>query len=122
LKPVRKGYKVFADYFQFYLQDEGERPEAPADYTDEDIRGRIKAEAFVLVIQPVRNMTVPVEVEVADASPALAPENWDHIAEASIELPSGRLEIQECTGESIDVLPVPPGTYQRERISEDWTL
>jgi hypothetical protein len=112
LKAVTKRYDVFADYFQFYLQDEVERPEAPTDYTEEDIGRRIKAARFVVVIQPVRNMTVPVEVEVTDASPALVLEDWDHIAEASLELPSGRLEIHECTGGSIDVLPVPPGTYR----------
>jgi hypothetical protein len=66
----------------------------------------------VVVIQPARNMTVAVDVEVTDVSPTLAPDNWDHIAEASIELPSGRLEIHECTGGSIDVLPVSPGAYR----------
>lgn len=88
------------------------RPDAPTDFTDEDTCRRIKAAPFVVVIQPVRNMTVPVEVEVTDAPPALELENWDHIAEASLELPSGRLEIHECTGGSIDVLPVLPGTYR----------
>ena len=65
-----------------------------------------------MVIQPSRNMTVPVEIEVSDVPPTLAFENWDHVAEASIELPSGRLEIHECTEGSIDVLPVAPGTYR----------
>lgn len=112
LKAVKKRYDVFSDYFQFYLWDEGERPDAPTDYTDEDTGRRIKAAPFVVVIQPVRNMTVPVEVEVTDASPALVLESWDHVAEASIELPSGRLEIHECTGGSVDVLPILPGTYR----------
>jgi hypothetical protein len=107
-----KRYEIFADYFQFYLWDEGERPEAPTDYTEEDIRRRIKAAPFMVVIQPVRNMDVPLEVEVAETSPALVLEGWDHIAEASIELPSGRLEIHESTGGSIDVLPLLPGTYR----------
>jgi hypothetical protein len=109
---VNKRYEIFADYFQFYLRDEGEQPHAPTDYTDEDIKRRIKVAPFVIVIQPARNMTVPVAVEVADASPTLVFDSWDHIAEASIDLPSGRLEIHECTGGSIDVLSVLPGTYR----------
>lgn len=109
---VSKRYDVFADYFQFYLQDADERPHPPVDYTDDDIERRIKATPFLLVIQPVRNMTVPVEIEVAAAPPPLAPDDWDHIAEASIALPSGGLEIHECTGGSIDIIPVPPGTYR----------
>lgn len=109
---LKKRYEVFADYFQFYLWDEGKRPDAPTNYTEEDTKRRIKAGPFVVVIQPARNMTVPVEIEVADTPPTLAFAKWDHVAEASIELPSGRLEIHECTGGSIDVLPVAPGTYR----------
>ena len=109
---VTRSYEIFADYFQFYLWDEGKQPDAPTDYTEEDSKCRVKAAPFVVVILPARNMSVPVEVEIADAAPTLAFESWDHIAEASIALPSGRLEIHECTGGSIDVLPVMPGTYR----------
>ena len=107
-----KRYQIFADYFQFYLWDADERPNAPEDYDDEDIRRRIKTVPFVVVIQPVRNMEVPVEIELAPAPPPLALDHWDHVAEASIELPSGRLEIHKCTGGSIDTLPVTPGSYR----------
>jgi len=111
-RAVNRRYEVFADYFQFYLWDAGERPDPPVDFTEEDIERRIKAASFIVVIQPVRNMTVPVEITIADAPPPLAPDDWDHIVEASIELPSGRLEIHECTGGSIDIISVPPGTYR----------
>lgn len=107
-----KHYEIFADYFQFYLWDAIERPNAPEDYDDEDIRRRVKAAPFIVVIQPARNMDVPVGIEVADAPPPLVLDDWDHIAEASIELPSGRLEIHECTGGSIDIIPVSPGSYR----------
>lgn len=112
LKPVKKRYDIFADYFQFYLWDEEKGPDVLIDYTDEDVRRRITAAPFVVAIQPVRNMTVPVEVEVTGAPPALELDDWDHVAEASLELPSGRLEIQELAGTSIDVLPILPGTYR----------
>ncbi len=59
--------------------------------------------------------------------PPLALDDWDHVAEASIELPSGRLEIHECTGGSIDIIPVTPGSYRvracfvgLDTLSEDW--
>lgn len=109
---MNRRYDIFADYFQFFLWDEGKRPDAPTDFTDEDIKRRVKAAPFLVVIQPARNMTVPVEVEVTDGPPALLVDDWDHIAEASLDLPSGRLEIHESTGGSIDVLPVLPGTYR----------
>lgn len=111
-EPLNKHYEILADYHQFYLWDHGEQPDAPTDYTEEDTPKRIKAAPFVVVILPERNMVVPVEVTVSAAAPALAFDGWDHVAEASLDLPSGRLEIHECTGGSIDILPVAPGTYR----------
>ncbi|TDR94801.1 hypothetical protein [Enterovirga rhinocerotis] len=105
-------YEIFADYHQFYLWDHARQPSSALDYTDEDVRRRIKASLFIVVVQPERNMTVPVEVEIASRAPDLALDAWDHVAEASLELPSGRLEIHECTGGSIDILPVAPGCHR----------
>lgn len=107
-----KQYNVFADYYQFYLWDHGASPDAPTSYTDLDCTRRIKAAPFTVVIQPERNMTVPIEIGIATKAPALALEDWNHVAEASLDLPSGQLEIHECTGSSIDILSIPPGTYR----------
>jgi hypothetical protein len=109
---VRRQYSIFADYFQFYLWDAGAMPEPPTDYAEADLHNRIKAGPFVVAIQPVRNMDVPVTLDIADAAPALDLAAWDHVAEASLELPSGRLEIHECTGGSIDILDIAPGSYR----------
>ena len=105
-------YKIFADYHQFYLWDHGTSPEAPTDYSEEDTTRRIKAAPFVVVIQPERDMDVPVQLDLCDAPPDEPLDGWDHVAEASLELPSGQLEIHECTGGSVDIIPLPPGTYR----------
>ncbi|WP_375453878.1 hypothetical protein [uncultured Methylobacterium sp.] len=105
-------YAVFADYHQFYLWDHGISPDPPVDYSEADVERRIKAAAHVVVIQPERNMEVPVDVEIMDAAPPLALDAWDHVAEASLDLPSGRMEIHECTGGSIAILSVAPGSYR----------
>jgi hypothetical protein len=107
-----KHYSVFADYHQFYLWDHGTSPDAPTDYTELDIQRRIKAAPFVVVVQPERNTAVPVEVEVIDRQPGADLSGWDHVTEVSLDLPSGRLELHECTGGSIDILPVAPGSYR----------
>ena len=109
---MKKHYEIFADYHQFYLWDHGESPEPPIDYDDDDIKRRIKAAPFVVVIQPERNMNVQVTIEVRDTAPIDDFDAWDHVAEASLDLPSGRLEIHECTGGSIDILDLPPGPYR----------
>jgi hypothetical protein len=109
---MKRQYSVFADYHQFYLWDANTSPQAPTDYTDLDIERRIKVGENVVVIQPERNMTVPVTLEVCSSPPPLDLAVWDHVAEASLELPSGLLEIHECTGGSLDRIALAPGTYR----------
>jgi len=109
---MRKQYEIFADYFQFYLWDREMAREAPTDYSDEDTKRRIKTGPNVVVVQPVRNMNVPVELEILDAAPLDDFAGWDHVAEASLELPSGKLQLHECTGGPVDDIDVAPGTYR----------
>jgi hypothetical protein len=103
---------VFADYHQFYLWDAGVSPNAPDDYTDEDVRRMVKVAKNVVVIQPVRNMEVPVELEVHESDPGFDAKDWDHVAECGVELPTGKLQIHECTGGPVLDLAVKPGAYQ----------
>lgn len=109
---MKRSYSVFADYHQFYLWDKEVAPDAPTDYTDADIESRIKAAPNVVVIQPASNMSVSVELEIVPYEPETEFEPWDHIAEASLELPSGLLEVHECTGGPIDQVILKPDTYR----------
>jgi hypothetical protein len=77
-----KAFELFADYHPFYLWDRGMNRKAPVDYKEEDVQRRVKPEPHVFVIQPERNRTVAVEIEVHDAEPAYNSDEWDHIAEA----------------------------------------
>lgn len=104
--------EVFADYHQFYLWDREMTSTAPEDYTDEDVIRRIKVGPNVVVIQPERNMTVSVEVEIHDGEPEYRSDEWDHIAEASLHLPSGHLQVHECTGGPVADFDVTPGWYR----------
>jgi hypothetical protein len=114
-------FEVFDDYHQFYLWDQGVTAVPPTDYTDEDVRRRIKTGPHVVVIQPERNTTVAVEVKVHDSDPGFDPAAWDHIAEASLHLPTGRLQIHECTGGPVAELEVPPGWYRVRSLGGGFT-
>jgi len=103
--------EIFADYRQFYVWDAGAGPSAPIDYTDEDLRNRIKVGPNVVVIQPIRNMTVPVELEVCSSDPGVDLSRWDHVVECSLDVPTGALQVHECTGGPVLDLSVTPGTY-----------
>ncbi len=105
-------FNLFADYNQFYLWDEDINPDTPTKWTDEDVARRLKVAPNIVVVCPIRNTTVPVTVEIHDAEPSSDVEKWDHIAECSLDLPSGKLQIHECTGGSVARFTVPPGTYR----------
>ena len=108
----RQAFEVFADYHQFYLWDPTVADLAPLEYTAEEVRQRIKVGRNFVVFQPARNMTVPVEVEVHDADPGFDSALWDHIAEASLNLPTGHLQVDECTGGTVAQFAVTPGWYR----------
>lgn len=51
----------------------------------------------VIGVGTVRNMDVPVELEVLYSQPDDNLEEWDHVTEASLDVPSGRIIIAGCT-------------------------
>ena len=67
------------------------------DFCDEDQKRRIKVGPNVVLLMPERNMSVPVALEISEMVPTDGFESWDHVAEASLELPSGKLVIEECS-------------------------
>jgi hypothetical protein len=105
-------FKLFADYHQFYILDAGVKPAAPSDYTNEDVRRMIKVKPNVVVICPRRNMTVDVELDVFPGDPKFDESRWDHIAECSLELPTGRLQVDQWSGGPVLNLSVAPGCYR----------
>src|SRR5262245_44330484 len=73
---------------------------------------RIKTGRHVVVILPARNMSVPVEIEIHDSEPPLHPDGWDHIAEASLNLPGGELQVHRCTLGPVADWTLEPGWYR----------
>jgi hypothetical protein len=102
---------VFADYHQFYIQDGEIFPDAPVDWTDEDVANRAKVEDNIVVVCPVRNMDVPVTIDVVDSEPAFTADDYDHVVRCSLELPTGCLQVHECTGGELLRLGIAAGTY-----------
>ena len=104
--------ELFADYHQFYLWDRDMNPVAPVDYNEVDVCNWIKTNPHVLVVLQHRDGTVRVEVEIHDSEPGYSAEEWDHIAEASLHLPTGNLQVHECTGGVVADIVVKPGWYR----------
>jgi hypothetical protein len=101
---------IFADYFQFYLWDSDERS-APETWTEQDVQNRAKATDGVVVISPIRNMSVPVEITIWDSEPHYLLAQWQHLVEVPLLLQKDFLEIHECTGDPMVHFSIPAGDY-----------
>jgi len=85
---------------------------APDDYSGEDVERRIKTAPHVVVIQPESDIDILVEIEIHEAEPASDRGKWDHIAEASLHVPTGQLQVHECTGGPVADFRVNKGWYR----------
>ncbi len=107
-------HRLFADYFQFYLQDESAEGDLGESWTEEAVTRLLAVSPGVVGIGTVRNTNVPVAVEVLDGEPETDLYSWDHVTECSIEIPSGGIVIAGCTDYVPDAarITVAPGTYR----------
>ncbi len=109
-------FELFADYFQIVLMADGvEVPDWSDCFTDQSVADRLVVVPYAVVVQPERNMTVPVTVEVRDDPPGDNFSGWDHVSEASIDAPTGRLimtELHTWDTEPERRIAVAPGTYR----------
>jgi hypothetical protein len=105
---------IFADYHQFYLQDDDERFGDLSDaWTPEATEKLMAIAEHVVGIGTVRSMEVPVRIEVGPKLPNLEPSQWDKVNQASLVCSTGRIVIAGCTDYFPDArrLSVSPGTY-----------
>ncbi|WP_419896501.1 hypothetical protein [Roseomonas sp. USHLN139] len=118
---------IFADYFQFLLQDAAlrERPAPPWD--EATLADGVVAMPGLLAFATARNMQVPVAAELLPAEPALDLGGVDHAVEASLES-RGMLILAGGTDylPTAARLPVPAGPLRvrllcrgLDRLSED---
>jgi hypothetical protein len=105
---------LFADYFQFYLQDEKADGDLSESWSEEAVTDLLATAPGTIGVGTVRNMDVPLLVEVRDGRPPDDLDQWDHVTECSIEVPTGRLVIAGCTDYFPDAqrLELAPGTYR----------
>lgn len=105
--------EIFADYFQFYVQDADTEESFAEGWTDETVAAMFIAKTSALAVGTARNMRVPVRLEIHAGEPADIG-GWDRQNSASITVGSGRLQVIGCTDYEPDafVASIIPGTYQ----------
>lgn len=107
-------FEVFADYHQFYIQDEPVDGDLSMAWTDEATAELLAVAPGVIGVGTVRDVEVPVEIEVLKSEPVLELDRWDRVNECSIAISSGKLVIAGCTDYFPDAkrIKLAPGVYR----------
>ncbi len=109
---------LFADYHQFYLQDEAAAGDLSQAWNPEAVERMLAVADGVAGFGTLRNMQVGVTLEILEEPPGADIAGFDHVVEGSLDAHSGTLVVAGCT----DYLPdaarfaLAPGTY-RVRLS-----
>jgi len=105
---------IFADYHQFYIQDDDERfGDLSEAWTNEAVSSLLAVSDHVVGIGTVRNSEVSVILETCSHLPDLVPEEWDRINQATLVCDTGRFVVAGCTDYFPDAfrVKVEPGSY-----------
>lgn len=122
-------FNVFADYFQFIVQDEDSDDDFATIWTEEALSAQTAFGKKAVCPGTLRNVDVPVEIVVTDGDPLVSLDEVDHAVEGSIEISSGRVVVMGCTGYFPEAprFSVQPGTYRAlavmtgiESIKNEW--
>lgn len=121
-------FNLFADYFQFYLQDEAIDSDLSDSWTDEAVTRLLAVAPGAVGVGTVRNMEVPVTLEMFASEPPLNVMAYDHIVEGSLSVAGKNLVIAGCTDYFPEAarIQIEPGDYRvracfsdLESLSED---
>ncbi|MCY0922119.1 hypothetical protein OS965_28845 [Streptomyces sp. H27-G5] len=110
--------ELFADYHQIHVMDEHSDSDVGGAWTAQALFDALATAEDILAFSTVNNMDVVVAVDTLEGEPKDDSADFDHVAEASAHVPSGRLTILGCS----DYLPdaarfdVPAG-WMRVRVS-----
>ena len=105
-------FEIFADYFQFYVCDETYVTDTAALWSS-DSDPMLAVGPDLIAIGTVRNMLVPVELEILTTAPKPDADAWDQIRDCGLRLASGALIVFGCTDDpdQAERIAVPAGDY-----------
>lgn len=106
-------FKISADYFQIYLEDSSAIDKDQFLWTDENIKNMFYSSRYLIVIGTVRDLEVPISIEICKTKPSLDFDVWDQINECGIDIASGNLFISGTTDfiEDFKRINLEPGLY-----------
>lgn len=106
--------EIYADYHQFYLEDETSPHDTGQIWTKEAHEQMLAVSEKLIAIGTARNENVPVSIEFHDAEPILELKKYSRINECSLEVVSNKLILAGCTEYLPDAarIEVEPSIYR----------
>jgi len=101
--------RVTSEYRRFQVGDP-EAPDAPEEWTEQEVADRVSLSAGCIVVSPARDGTIPVEVSFWSEEPPVMFNHWQHALEVPLAT-NGRIAIQDWDGQEEATLAVDPGDY-----------
>jgi hypothetical protein len=89
--------QLLADYHQVHLFDEGSDTDLGDSWTSQAVLDRLAVGEDAMAVGTTVNVSVAVAVELLAEAPADDSAEFDHVAEGSIQVPSGRVVVMGCT-------------------------
>jgi len=116
---TRYKFELFADYFQFYVQDDLEGiGDLSETWTQEAVDRLLAVAPGTVGVGTVRNTTVPVAIEIHPSAPAEELQPWDHVTECDLHVTSGQVVVAGRTDYFPEAARVPlPRDLYRVRTS-----
>ncbi|MDC0834766.1 hypothetical protein CKA32_005400 [Geitlerinema sp. FC II] len=107
-------FELFADYYQFHIQDELAEDNLGNSWTQDAVDRLLAIAPGIVGVGTVRNMNVPVTLEICETEPETCFDDWDRVNECSLEVKSGKIVIAGCTDYFPDAarIEIQPGTYR----------
>lgn len=107
-------FEIFADYHQFYLEDENSPHRTDQIWTEENFQQMLAVSGKLVAIGTARNVTVPVSIEFHDEEPVLEFEKYSRVNECSLKVTSDKLILTGCTDYLPDAarIEVEPAIYR----------
>jgi hypothetical protein len=111
---VSHALDLFADYHQFYLQDELVDTDWSSSWTEEATSRMLAVADGVVAVGTASNETVPVLVELHDREPDADFDKWDRVSECELSVGGHHIVVAGCTDHFPDAarIAVAPGLYR----------
>jgi hypothetical protein len=105
--------EVYASHHQFYVVASGAEHATDLVWDGAGLERHLGVAPGLVAVGTIGHTYLPVTLELWDEEPPLDLDGWDHVVEASLDVPQGSIELHGVEGPAeLDPITVEPGSYR----------